>query len=239
LRRGLVVTLLSAAVSTHAWGGPIMIGPLRLDLGPRVRVASVTLTNEGPETLNYQAKVETWSQSAAMPNTAPTDDIIVSPPISALPPGKAQIFRVALRHPLPPGAERGYRVILTDVTPPPPPNAGPPQINFRIAQSLPLFVQTAPGGKPALAVGACPSGDPGQLCVHIQNEGDLHTLVRKVTFKSGDWTAGIAPNAVLLAGGGQPFTIVCPKALPKDARIAVTVDAEGASVSGTIEGPGL
>ena len=39
--------------------------------------------------------------------------------------------------------------------------------------------------------------------------------------------------------GGQPFKIACPKTLPKDARIAVTVDAEGASASGTIERSGL
>lgn len=216
-----------------------MIGPLRLDLGPHERVASVTLTNEGPDTVNYQAKVETWSQSAATPNLAPTDDVIVSPPISALPPGKAQIFRVALRHPLPPGSEKGFRVILTDVTPPPPPNGGPPQINFRISQSLPLYVQTMSGGKPSLAVDPCPAGDPSQLCVRVRNDGALHAQVRRITFRSGDWSAGITPNVVVLAGGDQPFNIVRPKGLAKDATIAVTVDADGASASGTIAGPRL
>jgi hypothetical protein len=100
-------------------------------------------------------------------------------------------------------------------------------------------VQTAPGGKPVLAVDTCPAGDPGLLCVQVRNDGGLHALVKRITFKSGDWSAGIAPNSVVLAGGGQPFNIARPKGLPKDAAIAVTVEAEGASASGTIAGPGL
>jgi fimbrial chaperone protein len=216
-----------------------MIGPLRLDLGPHARVASVTLTNEGGETLNYQAEVQTWSQSATTPNAAATDDIIVSPPISALPPGKAQIFRVALRHPLQPGAERGYRVVLVDVTPPPPPGAGPPAISFRISQSLPLYVQTVSGGKPALAVDTCLLTDPKLLCVRVRNDGVLHTTVRRITFRSGGWTAAITPNTVLLAGGDQPFNIVRPAGLAKDASVSVSVDAEGASASGAVGGSRL
>lgn len=239
MRRAFVLALLGAAMSTQAWGGPIMLGPLRLDLGPRARVASVTLTNEGSETLNYQAQVETWSQSAGTPNKASTDDIIVSPPISALPPGKAQIFRVGLRHPLPPGPERGYRVVLVDVTPPPPPGSGPPAISFRISQSLPLYVQTISGGRPTLAVDTCNLVEPKLLCVAVRNDGAIHTVVRRITFKSGAWTAAITPNTVLLAGGGQPFNIVRPAGLAKGATIAVTVDAEGASASGAVDGPGL
>lgn len=225
-------------VSMPAWSAPLMIGPLRLELNPRTRVTSVTLSNQGNEGVNIQARVETWSQSPGAAVATPSDDIIISPPISALPPHRTQIFRVALRHPLTPGPERGYRVILADVTPA---NAGPPgapAISFRIAQSLPLYVVTDSGGKPALNVGPCAAKEPKSVCVQITNTGTVHTSVEKINFKSGAWSANLLPRASLLAGGTLSFSIGKPPNFPRDAVVQVTVTGDGASATGSVGGAG-
>ena len=59
----LAIAVGALLLAAPALSGPVKIGPLRLNLGPRARVAAVTLSNQGVETMNFQARVETWTQN--------------------------------------------------------------------------------------------------------------------------------------------------------------------------------
>ena len=235
--RALGLWLAGLACALPAWAGGIAIGPLSLEIGPRARIAVLGVTNRGTAPIDLQAEALAWSQAGATDALEPTDEIVVSPAIATVPPGKEQLFRVAVRRPLPPGAEQAFRVVVSDVSDPEAADAasgsgGAPAVQFRLAHSIPLYVQTLRSGQPELGVEPCPAAG-NAVCVRVRNEGTRRAVVRRVTLQGGGWAHELATGTVVLAGGARTFTV--PAGAARGARLAVHVDAGDASVSGVID----
>ena len=73
---------------------------MRVDLGAAGKTAVLTLKNTGDTPSLVQADPTQWAQEAGQDRYAPSDALIVSPPIFELSPGQEQVVRVGLRAPV-------------------------------------------------------------------------------------------------------------------------------------------
>lgn len=226
-----IVAVLAMASSARA-GPELSIGPLSLEISPRSRIAVLEIGNYRSVPVDLQAAVTTWSQNGGQDSHAPTDDVVISPAITEVPPGRRQVFRIAYRGVPDPAREQAFRVLVADVTAPDAPAAGSAaSITFRITNSVPLFVRATLKGAPALALAGCPA-PAGQACLTVLNSGAVHAKVREIRMSGQGWTATLAPNATVLAGGSRAFTSRI--GAPTPGRFSVQVQTEDAAVSGDI-----
>ena len=219
-------------VSAPAYAGT-GVSPILLQLSPRARVATVTLSNGDNHAVKLVAEVKERSQSEDQSEIlTDSDEVIVNPPIALVPASKAQLFRVALRHPLPPGADRAYRVIITDVTPAAVDTTSTggkavASIAVRFSHMIPLYVTTMPGGKPAPSIAPCTTSEAGKLCARVLNTGQVHAKVKAVSFQSGSWHATAQQRGTVLAGGVLRFVVPRPASVKSADPITVSVDIDG------------
>lgn len=222
------VACLATLVLAMPAAAGVRISPILLTIGPRNRVATLTLTNDEDRAAKLVAEVKTRSQPNGQDEAlSDTDDLIVNPPIALVPAGKAQIFRVALRHPLPPGAERAYRLVVTDVTPASLDSSEATQVAIRLSHLIPLFVTTTPGGRPSLTIGPCGATSGEMLCARVGDVGQAHAQILSVTFRGDGWSEVSRQRGALVAGGVLRFSVPRPALLKRGAHYSVTVATDG------------
>lgn len=207
------------------------VSPILLNIGPKNRVATLTFSNGDDRAAKMVAEVKTRSQPDGQAEVlSDTDDLIVNPPIALVPAGKAQIFRVALRRPLPPGAERAYRLVVTDVTPASPASpdsSGAVSVAVRLSHLVPLYVATVPGGRPSLVIEPCGASLHEALCARVRNNGQAHAQILSVAFHQGAWSAVAKQRGAIVAGGMLRFSVPRPSTLTVKAGFTVAVEVEG------------
>ncbi|MDB5480000.1 MAG: putative pili assembly chaperone transrane protein [Caulobacteraceae bacterium] len=231
---GMIALVVGLALAARALAGSgISVGPLSLEISPRSRVAVLEIGNYRSEPLDLQASVVDWRQENGEDRLAPTEDVVVSPAITSVPPGKRQIFRLAFRGVPDPERERAFRVMVADVSAPATKPETEASVSFRVTNSVPLFVRPNMKVAPQLAIAACHA--PGhEACLEVRNTGAAHTRVRRIAMSGSGWTQTLTPNVVLLAGTRRVFTTQIAEARP--GRFSAQVEGEGAAVSGDIDG---
>lgn len=235
----LAAAVLLATATGSASAAGVLIGPLRLELGVHTPRATLSFTNSGERSIDLETDVQTWTQQDDGNEVkTPSDDIVISPAFATVPPGKTQLFRLAMRQPLPPAAERAYRVLLSDVSDDAeetPASLGENAIKLRfpVTHSLPLFLQTLAESEPAkLAMDACPA-PAGEVCLRVRNTGEHHTGLNEITLNSDGWKQQISPHATLLAGGTLLFKVAAPQLKSSLVEVSITAD-DGTTVNASV-----
>lgn len=203
-RSGMAAALALGVVAAHA----VSISPVLVELSPGHRVSSITFRNPGASTVVFQTRVMAWTQIDGVDQYAPSQALIVAPPIAEIAPGGTQIFRVALRGPAT-GREQAYRLVFEDASAAAPAASGEVAMALRINHDLPVFV--APAGQPAanLRIGPC-TGNAAAACVRLDNRGDRYALVRTLTIERGTQSTQLKVNARILAGAWKQWPIQVP-----------------------------
>ncbi|MGG2398010.1 molecular chaperone [Pseudomonas sp. SH1-B] len=134
--------LLIAAVmsmTTHA-ATSILIWPINPMIeADRQKSAALWLENRGQDPVDLQVRVLTWEQEAFEDRLTPQKQVVGSPPMATLQPGKRQLVRLVNLEPPSAGMLRTYRVLVDEVLPP---QARPSQlgVQFQMRYSVPLVV---------------------------------------------------------------------------------------------------
>ncbi len=115
---------------------------MRLKIETPQRAQALQITNNGSEDLEAQVRIMRWTQVDGEDRLAPTDDVVVSPAILRVAPGKPQTVRVVRLQEGPVSNEASYRV-LVDELPRKPSSNEPTGITVLVRYSIPLFVQAA------------------------------------------------------------------------------------------------
>lgn len=128
-----------AAVPSATANGPATLGiaPLRVEIEGGSAGATVRLTNSSSHALPVQARLFSWTQENGEDVYAPSNELVVSPSITSIPPGQTQIVRVLRKGAASPGEKR-YRLAVDQL--PDPSLARPGQALTRIRFTLPVFV---------------------------------------------------------------------------------------------------
>lgn len=160
------------------------------------------LENRGNTLQTYQMRVYAWSHTGSKEELTEQDDIVGSPPIMQIEPGKRQLVRLIRTGTPPPGKEMTYRVILDEI-----PSAEPEApdkangVKFRMRYSIPVFVfgeglasqsMQGNGKTDADKVVVDPSlswrikNDRKQKTLEVSNKGPIHVHLRNLTFARRD-----------------------------------------------------
>ena len=146
LRRILHALFLAGLVSLcahRAQAGSIEVSPVSTDLEPGQQAAVVTVINRDAEPTAVQVRAFVWTQDSRRDSLAPTQDLLVSPPVFQLAPGASQVVRLVLRRPSA-EPERAFRLLVDEI---PSPAREGQQVRFALRLSLPVFAHAVPSGR--------------------------------------------------------------------------------------------
>jgi len=177
------------AASESATAGSFAVNPVRLTLSAKQSAGVLTLRNNGTQPGVVQLEVVSWSQQEGQDITAPTRDILATPPIFTVPAGGSQVVRVGLRKPPDPGRESTYRLILREVPPAPTADSGGLQVALRF--SVPVFVLPAAPAKAALEWAATRTSQRA-LRIELINSGGSHIQIVGFTLSRQESSQTIA-----------------------------------------------
>jgi len=239
VRHSPVLALAAAlCIAASASAGTLTVTPVSLSLGPRAASALLTLKNPGDQQLRYEVSVATWSEDEHGEMVLlPTDDIVVFPLLSSLPPHSEKTVRVGLIQRGAAATERTYRVFFQEMKPPQTESGDAAAVMLLMRIGIPVFV--APPKSSGSAVLEPPTLAGGHLHFRLSNPGNAHIRLQKLTVTSE--TPGGMPIShelktwYLLAGGTRVYDLALDaKECGTAQGIRVEARWQGGSVSGRV-----
>lgn len=189
-----------------AWGqdgiGGVALTPVRLTLPAARPVGMMEIANPGrPAAL--QLRAFRWTQADGEDVLAPTDDLIVNPPMFLLESGGRQLVRVGLRRAAADGRELAYRLLIDQI--PEPPQPGAARLSLPIRLSAPVFVADPGADMPAVRWRLDLAADPPRAVA--VNGGPRHIRLDSVEWRRGDSVRRQPGPIYLLPGSERPFPL--------------------------------
>jgi fimbrial chaperone protein len=231
-RRHLMALLLAGVLGGPSLAGAagLTIAPVLIEIDQPRRAVAVVVTNTSTQPVTLQAASLLWQQVNGRDETTPSDDLLVVPAIAKVAPNASQVFRVALRRPVPAGLERSYRLLLEDISEDQKAaaeGAAGSGISIRLSHSLPVMV--APSGKVVNAVHHVPcatpaasqsAASPAQACVRLVNNGNRRIKIDALTVAGEGWEQRIpiSPAVNVLAGAAREWRL--PLESPRDTALS-------------------
>jgi fimbrial chaperone protein len=209
LQRWAVLTALLGMLAgvPGAWAGSFQVNPVRIDLTPEARIATVTVTNNGTDSVVVQTRVATWSQHDNKDDYQSSNTLIATPPIATIAPGASQIVRVGLRGQSDAKKELAYRLFVQEVPPPPKPGFKGLQVALRIG--IPVFIAPQHGtAKPDIDWKVQRTAD-GRIEITARNIGLGHVRVDAIRIFGGTGQSIAAESQLMyvLPGHSRTWTL--------------------------------
>lgn len=175
----LIVALFCTSI-TAAYGGSLLVSPIRVEFPIGSQITTLQLENKGKETITVQTQLQLWTQKEGQDQLSDTKDLIVFPPIAKIAAGKTQILRVALRRSNDPEQELSYRLFIEEVPIAPKPGT----VAIAVRQSIPVFV--APKNKVQAKLTANAQNKAGEYLITFNNPSKMHIQIIQWQLLSGD-----------------------------------------------------
>lgn len=220
-------SLAAALFATVAQAQALTVLPVSVTLAPGEQAGKLTVINRSALPSSVQLRVLTWSQPDDAEQLAPTDEVLISPPIATLAPGASQVVRLVLRHPN--GAREGaYRILLDQI----PPAASPGTVRIALRLSIPVFVE--PAARAAARVTFHVEIDQGRAYLVAVNDGSRHETIRNISLRNGVGARiALANNAspYILAGATRRFLITDKTEMPAaDMTLRLTAEVDNGAI---------
>jgi fimbrial chaperone protein len=138
----IAVWIFSCLLSVVVFADNLGITPTQVYLSPKNAIGILRVTNNNSHAVVLQISLKKWFQKLSSTTFKDTQDLLVTPPIFTLPPGKTQIIRVAMVTPPDRHTEKAYRLFLREVIPEvkTPVLQRADQLNIALRISLPVII---------------------------------------------------------------------------------------------------
>lgn len=223
-----VSTIALSAVSAQATS--LSISPVSIEVAAPGATSRVTLENNGTELVSAQVRVFKWVQKNGKDELMPTRDVVASPPVIKIQPGKKNVVRIVRVGKAPVAGEETYRLLVSEI--PTPAQAANKAVTFAIQYSVPVFFVSKRGNE-ALTWTARMS--KGNLVVEAVNGGSRRSKL--VNMKIGVPDGKSITVAEGLAGYVLPDSskvwVARPKTLKSGSKITITAQTEQGPVNAT------
>jgi fimbrial chaperone protein len=183
------------------------ISPILIEMAQGQMTSTLTVGNGGSRDVAVQLRPFTWTQNGDADRLEPTDILALSPPITSIPAGKTQLFRLVLRRPAA-SSEVAYRLLLDEV--PPADRVGTVQIALRL--SIPIFAM--PTGAVAPHVSWKVVASPGGPSLVAVNTGNRRIRVNNFQLRGAAVSVVPGANSYVLAGSTRNWRLSGNAALP-------------------------
>ncbi len=171
------------ATPLAATAGALGVSPVGFELSSAQKAAVLTVRNDGDTPMSVQVRVFRWTQKDGADQLAPTDAVVVSPPLASLDPHTDQVVRLVRLAPSPTDAEESFRVIVDELPSAPPPGSAP-VVTLLMRHSIPVFYEPAAPVNAALTWRIESSKDGLMLVAH--NAGRRRERIADVTAYDAD-----------------------------------------------------
>jgi fimbrial chaperone protein len=228
------------AMQLHA-SNAILLWPLDPVIEADDAGAALWVENRGQRTATMQLRVLAWTQAQGESRYAAQTDIIGTPAIFRVAPGKRQFVRLTRTQRPPAGVEQAFRVLIDEI-----PDGRNEQVaitgtarsglRFQLRYSIPLFSYGAGLASrkhraieaPRLAWREFAEG--GRRWIEIRNPGPLHAKLVDIEVRGNDGTAGKIADAHLgyvLPGSTLRWNL--PRDTPRVASVHASINGGGAT----------
>jgi len=137
-----VMLAMLAVPGSPARAASLGVSPTLIDMSATQMASGVRVRNGNPtDAVNVQARIFRWHQDVEQETYAPTDAVVVSPPVIRIEPGAERLIRIVRTGQQAVHGEDSYRLLLDELPEPGQVQTG--GITMRIRQSIPVFVSHA------------------------------------------------------------------------------------------------
>ena len=180
------------------------VTPLRLDIGPKAKSGSFTVSNQDKAPITFQVSVKKWTQEPGGKDVyTDSKELVVFPTQLEIKPGQKKIVRVGFEG-TPPKHESAYRVFIEELPAPVKVSEHGGEVRVLGRFGLAVLVRDK-SSVPHLAIDEL-SVKGGKVTVKVSNSGDSAARVQRLSLgKSKELLPGFAGNWVL-AGSWREFT---------------------------------
>ncbi|MFK8259621.1 molecular chaperone [Erwinia sp. AnSW2-5] len=208
---GALFTLLLSvlALSAHA-GNSVLIWPIDPKITQNDKATELWLENRGASTTLMQVRVFSWQQVNAQEQYQTQLQVVASPPVVRIEPGKRQLVRLIKQTPPADGQEAAYRVLLDEIPTPQAPGENQAGVTIQMRYSVPLFVY----GKGIDPATTRPElswklvDREGKQVLEITNRGSAHARLSNVTL--GGQVLSNSLFGYVLANSSNTFPLTRP-----------------------------
>lgn len=198
----LIITLAILLFSQHIFAtNSVLIWPLNPVIESQDKTSAIWLQNNGKKPVVLQIRVLKWQQKAAENHYDEQKEVVISPPMAEIQPGKKQFVRLIKQTTLPDQTEYAYRIFVDEI--PQANEAGDTEevtmgIKFQMRYSIPLFLQgkniwTNQNYKQQRDIKTATQAalsyqiknNAGKRWLEIQNKGQVHARISNIYFRDG------------------------------------------------------
>ena len=181
----------------------LQVSPVMVHMMPGEMATTLSVTNAGDSETTVQLRTFLWRQDNGADLLTQTDNLEVSPPITEIPAGQTQVFRLVLRTPAS-GPEASYRVLLDQL----PAASQPGMVRIALRVSIPVFAasSTATADDVVWHIGA----QYGHAFLVGVNQGTQHARILNPVLKAaGRLSTAARPQhgPYILPGASQTWLI--------------------------------
>ncbi len=221
----LTISGLVCAASNPLSAASLQAAPTTFELSAGKAAETLTLSNPGSTPLTAQVRVYRWSQVDGEDKNEPTTDVVASPPMVTVAPGKDQIVRIVRVAKRPVGAEETYRIIADELPTRDP--ASPISVNFNYQYSIPLFLVPEQAGKSKVNWIVEKRGNATFLTA--SNMGNRRVRVGGLTVKTAagkEFVVGKGLNGYVLAGSSKRWSLPSTLVLGGNGPLNITARSD-------------
>nr|WP_230479525.1 molecular chaperone [Izhakiella capsodis] len=201
---------MGALVSSVRAGNSIMIWPIDPVIDSGDKATELWLENRGDATTLMQVRIFGWRQVNGNEQFRNQQDVVASPPMVRMEPGKRQLIRLIRQQATPANKESAYRILIDEIPTPPDPGTRPTGLTFQMRYSVPLFVYglglPASSAHPQLSWYIAKRD--GRQLLFINNRGNSHARLSNVSLAGHQLSGSLL--GYVLAGSQNAFPLNFP-----------------------------
>lgn len=180
----LTTFILGLGVSFTSFAASLQVYPVNITFSAGENVKAVYVKNTGTTPIGAQLRAYQWTQQGQNDVLTDTHTLVLSPPITSIPPGQQQLIRVILPVPPTQQGEQAYKLVVDEL--PGSQDDEKRAVRFLLRYNLPVFVNTpaTPVDLAQMKFHLDTSSSPARLW--IENNSPHHLKLSNVVLVAGD-----------------------------------------------------
>lgn len=215
IRGWLKVSLVLGLFFSAAQAASLSVSPVLITLDSSASIAAMTVTNRSDDPVVMQAFINDWSIRNNQEHYEETDQLIVSPPVFEIAPGKSQIVRIGLLDTEPKVIEQSFRVFFEQA--PATPNLErstdnsttnyPRGVQIMLRIGVPVFVKSVMPSASRLVWSAQRQPD-GRLRIEADNQGAAHAKISRLALIDKNKSVASSDMLTYILPGSRRYWIL-------------------------------
>ncbi len=194
-----LLTLVASISSFSLFAASLQVTPVNLFFEKNENAKAVYLSNSGPHDVRAQLRLYLWEQENGKDVLTDARDLVASPPMTQIPPGKTQMVRMLMVQPPPGSRERSWRLIVDELPPAIDSTASSDNhVNFLLRYSIPVFA----GGDTSPDISRIHVRLEGNR-LWVRNDNPVHIKLSNVRLLKGKQTVTVTAGLMGYVLGGK------------------------------------